>query len=143
MLAQRSTHYWLWFILFGVVSAIVSLAQHNGMSTETWWLLITGLLGVVFSVRVLSSFARPYDIIIGILFTAVGVLGILHNLGVNLIPNSGSVVNGAIDNSGVLGLSFFIPYALIHLLLGLTSLNAGLRARAAAPSVVVGSQAAA
>ena len=27
MLSARSTHYWLWFILFGVVSALVRLAD--------------------------------------------------------------------------------------------------------------------
>ena len=25
MLSQRNTHYWLWFLLFGVVSALVTV----------------------------------------------------------------------------------------------------------------------
>lgn len=147
MLAQRSTHYWLWFILFGVILAIVEFTPNHPQTytstSETWWLLIVGLRGIVFGTRVLSGFARPFDLVVGILFTGVGLLGILNNLGAHLITSSTSVANGAVSNSGVLGLSFLLPFALIHMLFGLTSLNSGLRARAASSSVVVGTQAAA
>ena len=27
VLSQRNTHYWLWFLLFGVVSALVTISQ--------------------------------------------------------------------------------------------------------------------
>ena len=56
MLSQRNTHYWLWFLLFGVVSALVSVSQGTGITTETMWLLITGFLGLL---RDHSSGARP------------------------------------------------------------------------------------
>jgi len=129
MLSQRNTHYWLWFLLFGVVSALVNWSQGNGITTETLWLLITGFLGLVLGLFV-PALARPFDLVIGGLFTLVGLLGILHAFGVNLIP-SGNVPPNAIDTTAILGLSLSLPYALIHTLLGLTSLNHGLRTQVA------------
>jgi hypothetical protein len=76
------------------------------------------------------ALARPFDLVIGGLFTLVGLLGILHAFGLNLIP-SGNVPPNAIDTTAILGLSLSLPYALIHTLLGLTSLNHGLRAQVA------------
>jgi len=129
MLSQRNTHYWLWFLLFGVVSALVNSSQGNGITTETLWLLITGFLGLILGLFV-PALARPFDLIIGGLFTVVGLLGILHAFGVNLVP-SGNVPPNAIDTTAILGLSLSLPYALIHTLLGLTSLNHGLRTQVA------------
>ncbi len=129
MLSQRNTHYWLWFLLFGVVSALVNWSQGNGITTETLWLLITGFLGLILGLLV-PALARPFDLVIGGLFTLVGLLGILHAFGVNLIP-SGNVPPNAIDTTAILGLSLSLPYALIHTLLGLTSLSNGLRAQVA------------
>ena len=60
MLSRRNTHYWLWFLLFGVVSTLVSTSRGEGIGTETMWLLITGLLGLVFG-ALLHALARPYD----------------------------------------------------------------------------------
>jgi hypothetical protein len=129
MLSQRNTHYWLWFLLFGVVSALVNWSQGNGITTETLWLLITGFLGLVLGLLV-PALARPFDLVIGGLFTLVGLLGILHAFGVNLVP-SGNVPPNALDTTAILGLSLSLPYALIHTLLGLTSLNHGLRTQVA------------
>ena len=57
------------------------------LDTETVWLLVTGFLGVLLGLGGLGlRLARPYDLIIGLLFTAVGLLGLLHNLGYNLVP---------------------------------------------------------
>ena len=44
------------------------------------WLLIAGFVGLVLGMF-LPSLARPFDLVIGLLFTAVGLLGILHNFG--------------------------------------------------------------
>jgi hypothetical protein len=137
MLSARSTHYWLWFILFGVVSALVVWRTTGKLDTETVWLLVTGLLGVLLGIGGLGlRLARPYDLIIGLLFTAVGLLGLLHNLGYNLVPANASAAN-TIDQTVIIGLSLALPYALIHTLLGLTSLNQGMRARAHSPTVMV------
>jgi len=135
MLSQRNTHYWLWFLLFGVVSALVSFSRGEGITTETLWLLIAGFVGLALGMTLLSL-ARPFDLVIGLLFTAVGLLGILHNFGLNLVATSGIAPN-AIDETAILGLSLSLPYALIHTVLGLTSLSHGLRARVATSRVAV------
>jgi len=137
MLSVRSVHYWLWFILFGVVSSLVLLRTVGRLDSETVWLLATGLLGLLLGLGGLGlRLARPFDLIIGLLFTGVGLLGLLHNLGYNLVPADGSAAN-AVDQTAIIGLSLALPYALIHTMLGLTSLSHGLRARASRPSVVV------
>jgi len=137
MLSARSTHYWLWFILFGVVSSLVVWRIHGSLDSESVWLLVTGLLGVILGVGGLGArFSRPYDLIIGLLFTAVGLLGLLHNLCYVLVPTSSDTAS-TVGQSAIIGLSLALPYALIHTLLGLTSLNHGLRARAHSPTVMV------
>jgi hypothetical protein len=140
MLSERNTHYWLWFLLFGVVSALVSASQGQGITTETLWLLITGFIGLILGMFV-HALARPFDLVIGLLFTIVGLLGILHAFGLNLVTTSGVAPN-AIDQTAILGLSLSLPYALIHTLLGLTSLSHGLRARVATSRVAVSTPAA-
>jgi len=140
MLSERNTHYWLWFLLFGVVSALVSASQGQGITSETLWLLITGFIGLILGMFV-HALARPFDLVIGLLFTIVGLLGILHAFGLNLVATSGVAPN-AIDETAILGLSLSLPYALIHTLLGLTSLSHGLRARVATSRVAVSTPAA-
>ena len=141
MLSQRNTHYWLWFLLFGVISALVTISKGEGVTTETMWLLIAGFLGLLLG-AFLPSLARPYDLVIGLLFTAVGLLGILHNFGLNLVGQPNGIAPDAIDESAILGLSLSLPYALIHTVLGLTSLSHGLRARVATSRVSVATPAA-
>ena len=137
MLSARSTHYWLWFILFGVVSSLVVWRIHGSLDSESVWLLVTGLLGVLLGVGGLGArLSRPYDLVIGLLFTAIGLLGLLHNLGYNLVPTTSDTAS-TVAQSAIIGLSLSLPYALIHTLLGLTSLNHGLRARAHSPTVMV------
>ena len=140
MLSERNTHYWLWFLLFGVVSALVSASQGQGITTETLWLLITGFIGLILGMFV-HTLARPFDLVIGLLFTAVGLLGVLHAFGLNLVATNGVAPN-AIDQTAILGLSLSLPYALIHTLLGLTSLSHGLRARVTTSRVAVSTPAA-
>ena len=136
MIAQRSAHYWIWFILFGVVSTIVVLTKGLGLDTETIWLLVGGLLGVVTGMSALRL-ARAYDLIVGLLFTGIGLIGILHNLGVNLVATGNGALTGTIDESAILGISLALPYALIHTSLGLMSLNQGMRSRAAVPALPI------
>jgi len=136
MLSQRNTHYWLWLILFGVVSAMVTLSKREGVTTETMWLLMAGLSGLVIG-ALLPAFVRPYDLAIGLLFTTIGLLGILHNFGLNLVGQPDGLAPTAIDSTAILGLSLSLPYALIHTVLGLTSLSHGLRAKVATSRVAV------
>ena len=136
MLSQRNTHYWLWFLLFGVVSALVTISKGEGITAETMWLLIAGFLGLLLG-ALIPSLARPFDLVIGLLFTGVGLLGILHNFGLNLVATSSGIAPNAIDQTAILGLSLTLPYALIHSVLGLTSLSHGLRMKVARSQVTV------
>lgn len=71
-----------------------------------------------------------YDLLIGLIFTALGLIGIVtrfpfaHNLGISA---SGSI----------LGLSLATPYSLIHTVLGLTSLNHSFKATPTPTTVAV------
>ncbi|HEY7022755.1 MAG TPA: hypothetical protein VH349_16680, partial [Ktedonobacterales bacterium] len=111
MLSQRNTHYWLWFLLFGVVSALVTISKGEGITTETMWLLVAGFLGLLLGAFI-PSLARPYDLVIGLLFTTVGLLGVLHNFGMNLVGQPNGIAPNAIDETAILGLSLSLPYAL-------------------------------
>ena len=135
MLSSRSTHYWLWFLLFGVVSSLTVWSRQHTLDSESVWLLVTGIVGIVVG-GLGGRLARPYDLLIGLLFTGVGMLGILHNFGFNLVAER-PTAPGLVDTSAILGLSLSLAYALIHTLLGLTSLNSGLRARVATSAVTV------
>lgn len=137
MLAARSAHYWLWFLLLGVVSTMVDASAGHSLgaiSSESLWLLFTGLLGVILGA--FASLSRPYDLVLGFLFTAVGMIGVLHNFGVSLVAHSATATQ-AIEGGAFMGLSLSLPYALMHTLIGLTSLNQGIKVRRAASSVVV------
>jgi hypothetical protein len=136
MLSQRNTHYWLWFLLFGVVSALVTISQGDGISTETLWLLVAGFLGLLTG-SFMHSLVRPYDLAIGLLFTTVGLLGILHNFGMDLVGQPSGLTHNALDGTAILGLSLLLSYSLIHTVLGLTSLSHGLRAKVATSHVTV------
>jgi hypothetical protein len=61
MLSQRNTRYWLWFLLFGMVSALASISQDSGVSVETLWLLAAGFLGLLLG-SYIQRLARPYDV---------------------------------------------------------------------------------
>jgi hypothetical protein len=136
VLSQRNTHYWLWFLLFGVVSALVTISKREGITTETLWLLIAGFLGLLLG-AFLPALARPYDLVIGLLFTGVGLLGILHNFGINLVATTTGIAPNVIDATAILGLSLSLPYALIHTVLGLTSLSHGVRMKVTTSRVTV------
>ena len=136
MLSQRNTHYWLWFILFGLVSALALMRQGFGITTESLWLLFAGFLGLVIGTYV-QRMARPYDVVIGLLFTTVGLLGILHNFGLNLVGDRSSMPPHAVDFASILGLSLGLSYSMIHTILGLTSLSHGLRPKVATSHVAV------
>lgn len=137
MLSSRSTHYWLWFLLFGVVSLIIASYNNKGVTSETVIFLITGFLGLITGFGAFGRFARPYDLIVGLLFTVVGVLGIMDGLGLHLIASSGSAAQATLTGGSILGLFLGLPYALIHTVLGLTSLNHGLKSAPSAAPVAV------
>jgi hypothetical protein len=70
---------------------------------------------------------QPYDVIIGLPFAAVGILDILIGFGVHLLDRT-DVAGGLITKSNIFGLSLATPFpAVVHALLGVTSLNRGLK----------------
>jgi hypothetical protein len=126
MISQRSTHYWLWFLLFGLVAGLA-----KGFDTEAIVVSATGILGVITGARALNDrLGRLYDLVVGLVFTGLGLLGILHSF-----PQSKDL--GIVSADTILGLSLMIPYSLIHTVLGLTSLNHGFKPPAVTPKVTV------
>ncbi len=113
-----------------MVAGLLSFKQTNSLSSESIWLLVTGFLGLVVSARWLNEgkFARLYDLIIGIIFAAVGIFGILLNFGLFHINASG-LPNGLVSNNSLLGLSLATFPALIHTVLGLDSIHHGLQSK--------------
>jgi hypothetical protein len=124
---HRTTHYSLWFIFFGVIAALSSLVNNAGVSSTSIWFLVTGLLGIIVMRVNEGKLARPYDLIVGIIFAVVGVIGILAAFKVHLI--TGSMANGAISSDSILGLSTAFFNSLIYAVLGFTSLNHGLKTK--------------
>ena len=121
---HRNSHYWLWFLLFGVIPLIQVLRSKAGLganadSYEVYWLLGAGLLGLVLGLKALNDgkLAQPFDVIIGIIFTVAGVIGILGYFG-----NVGSI-GDFVTKAGLMvgGL-----YPLVHTFLGIKSLHHGI-----------------
>lgn len=131
-MSHRSTHYWLWFLLFGLIGGLLYYNANNSLDSESIWLLISGLLGLLVGMNWLNQgkFSRPYDILIGIIFTLVGILGILQGFRVLKVA---TLVKGApagvLSQSTLLGLSLTGLAVLINTVLGLTSLNHGLKSK--------------
>lgn len=134
MVNQRTTHYSLIFLFLGVIAAAGSLFAKQGLSPESIWFLVTGLIGVLINRYNRGALVRPYDLIVGIIFTLAGLVGILLQFKVNLLTGTGlshthlvgKTVDGHPELAG-LDLSFF-P-SLIYAFLGLTSLNHGLKSK--------------
>jgi hypothetical protein len=128
-MSHRSTHYWLWFLLFGLIGGLLYYSANNKLDSESIWLLASGLLGLVVGMKWLNdgNWTRPYDIIIGIIFTVVGILGILQGF---KVLNIAKIAPASIASSGaLLGLSVTGLAVLINTVLGLTSLNHGLKSK--------------
>lgn len=129
-MSHRSTHYWLWFLLFGLIGGLLYYNANRKLDSESIWLLVSGLLGLVVGMKWLNNgkWTRQYDIIIGVIFTLVGILGILQ--GFKLFDAS-HVVKGmpssVLTHDALLGLSLTGLAVLINTVLGLTSLNHGLK----------------
>lgn len=124
MFATRNAQYWLWFLLLGVVSILADIIANQMITGESLWLLLASLAGII--VGAFSPFSRPYDLTVGLLFITAGIVGILHNFGIALVAEDMNP-SQTIAVSAFLGLNLSLPYALIHSLIGLTSLTHGIK----------------
>jgi len=128
---HRSAHYWNWFIFFGLIAGAIAYVGAGGkfvmsVESEPLWLLVTGLLGVIVTANWLNKgqFARPYDLLVGAIFTVVGLIGILLAFKIHVL---GNLDTNLINSSSILGLSLGVLPSLVHAVLGLTSLNHGIK----------------
>lgn len=128
--SHRSSHYWLWFLLFGIIGALVyyNNSKNHTLDGESIWLLVSGLLGLILGAKQLNEgkLAKPYDTIIGVIFAVAGILGILGGFDLNPISKVGLPANPFVSGSTFLGLALTGLSPLINTFLGLTSLNHGL-----------------
>lgn len=116
---HRDTHYFLWFIFFGLLAGLIHYVHTPDFDPESAWLAVSGLLGVALGTKWLANgrLERGYDLIIGLIFTLAGGLGIA----VGFLGN----IAGLTSQSALLGLSLGVLPALVHAVLGLTSLSHG------------------
>lgn len=127
---HRDTHYFLWFIFFGLLSGLIYYVNHRGtIDTESTWLLVTGLLGLLFGANWLAEgkFSRWYDLIIGIIFSVAGLIGIAAGFHVSLLSTAPAAFKNVISPTTFLGLSLAVLPSLVHAVLGLSSVNHAVR----------------
>jgi hypothetical protein len=125
-LSHRSSHYGFWFLVFGLIPLVEVLRHGYGANPQTYeafWLLGTGLLGLVLGNRNLNDgkLAKPYDVLVGVIFTFVGLVGIVGDFGGHTGQLSTTIEH--------IGLSLGGLYPLVYTFLGLKSLHHGLSAK--------------
>ena len=126
---HRDTHYFLWFIFFGLISGVIYYVNKHTLDSESTWLLVSGLLGMIVGADWLASgkFSRWYDLIIGIIFSVAGLIGIAQGFHVNLLSGAPASASAFISSATFFGLSLQVLPSLVHAVLGLTSLNHAIR----------------
>jgi len=127
---HRDTHYFLWFIFFGLIAgAIYYVNHHNTVDSESIWLLVSGLLGLLFGADWLANgkFARWYDLIIGIIFAVAGLVGIAAGFGDHRLSSAPASASAFISQTALIGLSLAVLPSLVHAVLGFSSLNHAIR----------------
>lgn len=120
---HRDTHYFLWFIFFGVLSGLIHYVNSFTFDPESTWLTVSGLFGMLLGAKWIAGgkLSRWYDLIVGVIFALAGAIGIAHGFGVNLI--SGAIAGGLVTKESLFGLSLLVLPSLVHAVLGITSLN--------------------
>lgn len=130
MHTSRRGHYFTWFIVFGLIAGIVSfLGSAHTISGEALWLLIAGVLGMLLSHQKVSDFGRFYDTLVGVIFALAGIIGLVYNFNSGLIPGfltSNHLLTGAQQDATLIGLSLAVIPSVLHLILGVISVQHGI-----------------
>ncbi len=128
MLLTRSTYYWLWFMIFGVISAAATLLQIHRLGSEDILLLAASFMGIIVGTKSCDQgWVKPYDLSIGIFFFIVGVIGILRAFNISLVNSSSVVPSFLLAPTKLFGLSLLLHPAVLHAALGFLSLRYGLK----------------
>jgi hypothetical protein len=133
--SHRGAHYFLTFLIFGLIAGAASLVTQRKLDAEAIWLLALGGIGAILgSPRINDGkFARPFDIIAGSLLTLAGLLGALQGFNIHFLPQVHVGTFQALSASALLGIPLNFPFpALVNLFLGVQALRHGL-AKSATP----------
>jgi hypothetical protein len=122
-MAHRNSHYWLWFLIFGAIPFIQTARAGfpaNTASYSAYWLVGAGLLGLLLGLKSFNDgkLAPPFDVIVGIIFTIAGIVGILGYFSISLGGVATIVNDIGLETTGL--------YPLIFAFLGLKSIHHGL-----------------
>jgi hypothetical protein len=127
--SHRGAHYFLSFLIFGVIAGAASLLTQRKLDAEAIWLLALGGIGaLVGSSRINDGkFARPFDFIAGGLLTIAGVLGTLQGFNIHFLPAVQLGAFQALSSTALLGIPLNFPFpALVNLFLGVQALRHGM-----------------
>jgi hypothetical protein len=127
--SHRGAHYFLSFLIFGVIAGAASLITQGKIDAEAIWLLALGGIGaIVGSPRINGGkFARPFDLLAGGLLTLAGLLGTLQGFNIHFLPDIHLGAFDALSTTALLGIPLNFPFpALINLFLGVQSLRHGM-----------------
>jgi hypothetical protein len=133
--SHRSAHYFLTFLIFGLIAGAASLLTQRKLDAEAIWLLALGGIGAILGSSRINDgkFARPFDIIAGSLLTLAGLLGTLQGFNIHFLPQVHVGTFQALSASALLGIPLNFPFpALVNLFLGVQALRHGL-AKSATP----------
>jgi hypothetical protein len=82
-------------------------------------------------------FLKPYDILTGVTFFSVGLLGILHNFGLDLVNSNPRLPSNSVQFGSFLGLSLCLLPSLIHTLFGYFALAFAMKSSSAVSQLLV------
>ena len=121
-MAHRNSHYGLWFLVFGAIPFIqtaIAGFPANVNSYSSYWLMASGLVGLVLGLKSVNEgkLARPFDVIVGIIFSIAGIVGVLGYF-TSSLGSIATLVNDA-------GLATTGLYPLVFTFLGLKSIHHG------------------
>jgi len=127
--SHRGAHYFLTFLIFGLIAGAASLLTQRKLDAEALWLLALGGIGAILGSSRINggNLARPFDIIAGTVLTLAGVLGTLQSFNIHFLPAVHAGAFQVLNASALLGIPLNFPFpALVNLFLGVQALRHGL-----------------